>query len=620
MHIPIAHKSPAEFTQDVAEALQLSETHLYIDTSFLMWLTTAGQETRQQFKTWAAEYPGRIHVPLWTKHEYYRHHASGTLRSRLNRLSDELNLALKVFKLELSRYADNVLIPGHPEGALQDAIDDVATRVREITDGAKSWNYEEAANDIIGWMNDRTMPTATPFQSMDSLGEVGAVRYSHDVPPGFLDRRKKDRPKRGSNRFGDLLFWQEVMEHAKSDTVKKVIVVTRDRKHDWFLKTSRPEVEDEWKRLRDKWEPVPHPHPTLAFELKVVAGADLVLLDELYLGAYLWRHRRPEFARLAAMAIDVDPEKFKTSEKTRRLASKRALKRTEPTAVSMGRAMGIMKAAIAAPDGPTQAILDMLGVEANKVEEFVDRVGPASFVGLNLEQVACCCRVMHDQAAAEPGPARSALTNLLDRLDEFRAEVAAAAYAGILMSIYFDGQSPRAMPRSPLLQDVFDWQGDSALQFVLKALSFKLRKVNSAVLYIPTAGVPPAEVLFTADLDQQQSPAILDQVYYANEALLANGTLLQALLLRPAVGGDEATLDRIADAVAVHFGLPLEQLVIKGGEGGDLRSIPEHLGFREFDRFSSDDLPEEEDIPPPGDEDELPEHDEDDLNDEEDDE
>jgi len=622
MHIPIALKNPEEFTKQISEALDMEDTHVYIDTSFLMWLTMQGTQARRQFRAWADDFMDRLHVPLWTKHEYYRHHAGRTLRSRLNRRSDEFLAALKSFREEVSRFSDNALFSGRSEAAFMQAVDEVDAGVREVAAGAKAWDYDEASEDVIGWMNERHMATAKAFDSMSTLGAVGSLRFSHDVPPGYLDRSKKDRPKRGSNRFGDLLFWQEIMEHASRTKAARVVIMTRDRKTDWFLKTAAPEVDGEWQRLRAKWQPVPHPHPTLAFEMKIACGSELLLLDELYFGAYLWKYRRVQYERLAAVAIDVDPEKFKAVEKKRRLAAERARKRSEQATVSMIRALNIMTKAAVDPDGPVQAVVNRLDADAHVVEEFAALIGPDDFVGLDLDQLACCCRSMHDRAAAGPGPARAAVTNLLDRLDEFPADRAAAVFAGLIMSIYFDGPLPRIRPRSPLLQDLFDWQRDGAVQFVLKALRFKLNKVNSAVLYVPDPKAPEATVKFLSDTEQQQTPVLLEQVYYAGEALLTDGLLQEELLLRTVLGKNQADLKQIANVVSEHFGLPIDQLQIEGGDEADLRSIPEFMGFREFDRFGSDEVPDEE-FPPPGEDDEADtqeaDYDEDD-HDEEDDE
>jgi len=65
---------------------------------------------------------------------------------------------------------------------------------------------------------------------MATLEAKGTARYTQDVPPGFLDRRKVDAPTKGSNRYGDFLFWEEVIQHARTIGARTVIIVTRDRK------------------------------------------------------------------------------------------------------------------------------------------------------------------------------------------------------------------------------------------------------------------------------------------------------------------------------------------------------------------------------------------------------
>jgi hypothetical protein len=103
MKICTKPKTPAEFTTDVADLLNLSATHIYFDTSFLMWLTMIGGEARLQFIEWAKTLGERTHVPLWSMHEYYRHHTGGTLRSDLANRADSLEPDSKAYALAKRR-------------------------------------------------------------------------------------------------------------------------------------------------------------------------------------------------------------------------------------------------------------------------------------------------------------------------------------------------------------------------------------------------------------------------------------------------------------------------------------------------------------------------------------
>jgi hypothetical protein len=224
MRIFTAVETPEEFTLRVADLLKADATHVYFDTSFLMWLTMVGNEARSQFIQWAAKLGDRTHVPLWSMHEYYRHHTMGTLRADLGNRADELMTAAKAFQKEVRKYADQPLLIGQSEAAYQDAVDNILGSLKEISDAAKRWDYDRCAVEVIAWMNSRACQLPTVFQSMASLGAEGAARYTQDVPPGFLDRRKEDAPSKGSNKYGDLLFWQEIVEHAPTVHAISVIV------------------------------------------------------------------------------------------------------------------------------------------------------------------------------------------------------------------------------------------------------------------------------------------------------------------------------------------------------------------------------------------------------------
>jgi hypothetical protein len=71
----------------------------------------------------------------------------------------------------------------------------------------------------------------TSFSEVDikKIEEEGAKRYQEKVPPGYKDEAKD------SNRFGDLIIWQEILRFAKENG-KSVIYVTNDAKEDWVIR------------------------------------------------------------------------------------------------------------------------------------------------------------------------------------------------------------------------------------------------------------------------------------------------------------------------------------------------------------------------------------------------
>ena len=85
------------------------------------------------------------------------------------------------------------------------------------------------------------------------------------------------------------MFWRETLEHAKDTKAVAVLVITNDRKNDWYMGGSDSStVDTALRRLRTDWKPVPNPHPMLAMEAKLYSGVQcLELLDTAYLAALL---------------------------------------------------------------------------------------------------------------------------------------------------------------------------------------------------------------------------------------------------------------------------------------------------------------------------------------------
>lgn len=66
----------------------------------------------------------------------------------------------------------------------------------------------------------------------------GEKRYENQIPPGYKDVKKTGshlfEDKEYVRKFGDLILWNEIIEKAKTDHLKFVILVTGDVKEDWW--------------------------------------------------------------------------------------------------------------------------------------------------------------------------------------------------------------------------------------------------------------------------------------------------------------------------------------------------------------------------------------------------
>jgi len=102
-------------------------------------------------------------------------------------------------------------------------------------------------------------------ESLSKIQKEGELRFKCEMPPGYQDAEKEKR--QGASfiysglqyeaKYGDLIVWRQLIEHAKAKGLKKVIFLTDDEKEDWWelVKVDgpkkvgpRPELREEIRR------------------------------------------------------------------------------------------------------------------------------------------------------------------------------------------------------------------------------------------------------------------------------------------------------------------------------------------------------------------------------------
>lgn len=80
--------------------------------------------------------------------------------------------------------------------------------------------------------------TSFSKEYLTTLYKDGAERYAEKIPPGYMDTKKEGayfiEDKKYTRKYGDLILWKEIINHAKSNSLKYVVLVTGDVKEDWW--------------------------------------------------------------------------------------------------------------------------------------------------------------------------------------------------------------------------------------------------------------------------------------------------------------------------------------------------------------------------------------------------
>jgi hypothetical protein len=102
---------------------------------------------------------------------------------------------------------------------------------------------DELRDRIEGLLSGKIGARPADQNVLEAIYKQGDQRFAALIPPGYLDR-KKDKDKQGEEfsyggltykrKFGDLLVWKQIIDHAKSANLKDLIFITDDEKEDWW--------------------------------------------------------------------------------------------------------------------------------------------------------------------------------------------------------------------------------------------------------------------------------------------------------------------------------------------------------------------------------------------------
>ena len=118
---------------------------------------------------------------------------------------------------------------------LRDNLNDTLTEVKKIIKEEHSKQKERITqikedDNILNTID--SLPHGNPYGFIETLEIIreGEMRYRNTIPPGYMDCREK----KGTQIYGDLIIWKEVLQYAKNSK-KDVIFICDDVKEDWYI-------------------------------------------------------------------------------------------------------------------------------------------------------------------------------------------------------------------------------------------------------------------------------------------------------------------------------------------------------------------------------------------------
>lgn len=262
-------------TDDEYERLW-KEATIVLDTNVLLNLYRLPASARDEFLTALETLKDRLWIPYQVALEFQRNRLTVIARERKS--TDEVLSSAQNHVGELRRKVEALQIEKRglgidPNPILED-IEKANQKLIAAVEATHKSQYEIASTDSVRERLDALLagqigPGPKNQADLDELTNDGEDRFRDNIPPGFADSNKDKNPKEATfihqhlkyqRKFGDLILWKQLIQQAKTLSLKCVLLVTADRKEDWWWS-------EQGKTLG--------PHPELVSEIKREAGVDL---------------------------------------------------------------------------------------------------------------------------------------------------------------------------------------------------------------------------------------------------------------------------------------------------------------------------------------------------------
>jgi hypothetical protein len=252
------------------------EATIVLDTNVLLNLYRLPASARDEFLTALETLKDRLWIPYQVALEFQRNRLTVIARERKS--TDEVLSSAQNHVGELRRKVEALQIEKRglgidPNPILED-IEKANQKLIAAVEATHKSQYEIASTDSVRERLDALLagqigPGPKNQADLDELTSDGEDRFRDNIPPGFADSNKDKNPKEATfihqhlkyqRKFGDLILWKQLIQQAKTFSLKCVLLVTADRKEDWWWS-------EQGKTLG--------PHPELVSEIQRDAGVEL---------------------------------------------------------------------------------------------------------------------------------------------------------------------------------------------------------------------------------------------------------------------------------------------------------------------------------------------------------
>lgn len=216
-----------------------------LDASVLLQLYALPERTRNE----TFEVLQRLQARLWVPHqaalEFQRNRPRviGAARAAANQSLEPMQAALNAFTdaVRSMRLDER----GHQDAlTLLQEVSQTGGRIIEAAKAAVASHVDIDGADPVRDKLDELLAgrigDPPDAKTLDSWNREAEERFRHRMGPGYLDEGKMKNPTYMvgglvfDKRYGDFVLWQQTISHVTEQNIGGVVLVTNDRKGDWW--------------------------------------------------------------------------------------------------------------------------------------------------------------------------------------------------------------------------------------------------------------------------------------------------------------------------------------------------------------------------------------------------
>lgn len=592
MKFPISELDRQKYFDHIYKLLEDDDCQIFIDTNIIALFYRIYDSARKEFFDWISILikKNRVKTPLWALNEYTNRFIRNQIEDYLSPLKKVNTINKDFFEVSnfLKMNIDESSLKGTKYSDLKDFLNDlklVEEKLKNITVTAKSKdeNYKLKIHNEIQSLFEKTVLNSSLDFILSKINNFGGVRYSHKLPPGFQDGEKD------LNSYGDLIIWNEILEHCKSNGVTKAILITNDAKKDWVYAPNK--IIENSRSLVNKAPQLKIADPRLVYEFKCHTDSeDFYIITFDLLTQILIQNSKVNFIQLANalqiahkqdLQLDEDIESIDETPIETDLTESKTYTSEFSSTIELNK-KPYSQSALADSEFPlydksflTEIIINLktqnwyvqnpaleqfLSSNINSIEENKDNNDKLFLIGRNIYQAAC----------GSSAAAVDFIHNLKLKSSRFNDYVVNHIYSGLLYEIYFDANN--------------NFRTDLKSNYISEVLSLKdLPRLKPSIDFINEAIEPFKESLFyLPNRDKKvELEIILDEKIIETEHWLGIITQYREIVSLTANGknllttNDDESLEiyyqsmnikEVIRFICVSYAIPENQLIILNPE------------------------------------------------------